>query len=206
MKKRDKFKEIYSKPNFAPWTFKKIPKEIKRIEKIIPKNSKILEIGCGEGHHAIHLAKKGFNVTAIDFSKNAITFAKQKIRDNKIKFIQKDFSEISKYKNKFNFIFDWRFLHEIKDKNQRKKYIKSVSNALKKDGQYLSVAFSGDSSFMGEGILRTSPVGIKIYFSTLKESCELIGQYLHIIESKHITIPQKPNLKILANYILSKKA
>jgi SAM-dependent methyltransferase len=33
---------------------------------------KILDVGCGAGSHSLHLQEKGFNVTAIDVSPNAI--------------------------------------------------------------------------------------------------------------------------------------
>jgi len=185
---------------------KKNSKKINQIIKIIPKKSKILEVGCGEGNHSIYLAKKGFDVIAIDSSKNAIEFAKKKIKKKfKIKFLCKDYSKVSQYKEKFDFIFDWRFLHEIKTKNERKKYIDSISNALKDEGKYLTVAFSGDSNFMGTGKLRTSPAGIKIYFATLKETEKLVKTKFKILNSRHIILPQKPKLKILGNYVLSIK-
>ena len=33
---------------------------------------KVLDVGCGAGSHALYLQEKGFDVTAIDISKNAI--------------------------------------------------------------------------------------------------------------------------------------
>ena len=35
-------------------------------------HGKVLDVGCGAGSHALHLQKKGFDVTAIDISANAI--------------------------------------------------------------------------------------------------------------------------------------
>lgn len=35
-------------------------------------NGKVLDVGCGAGSHALYLQKKGFDVTAIDISANAI--------------------------------------------------------------------------------------------------------------------------------------
>jgi glyoxylase-like metal-dependent hydrolase (beta-lactamase superfamily II) len=72
-------------------------------------------------------------------------------------------------------------------------------------GKYLSVAFSGDTDFMGTGTLRTSPAGINIYFSPLKASESLVAKYLYLLESKHIIVPQKPNLEAQANYIFAEK-
>ena len=37
---------------------------------------KILDIGCGAGSHSLYLQEKGFNVTSIDISKNAIKTCK----------------------------------------------------------------------------------------------------------------------------------
>ena len=33
---------------------------------------KVLDVGCGAGSHALYLQEKGFDVTAIDISENAI--------------------------------------------------------------------------------------------------------------------------------------
>ena len=43
----------------------------------MPRDSKIIEFGCGEGRDAIFLAKSGFNVTAIDIAPSAIQRAKE---------------------------------------------------------------------------------------------------------------------------------
>ena len=53
----------------------------------LPKNGKILELGCGIGKDPIYLAKKGFNITALDFSQEAIKKAKKE-RVKNIKCIQ----------------------------------------------------------------------------------------------------------------------
>ena len=206
---KDAFEEIYSKPLNAPWSFSIIPKEIKRLlsKKILKKGMKILEIGCGEGHQAIYLAKKGLKVKAIDSSKNAIHLAKSNARTEKVKinFLVDSCDNLSKIKEKFDFIFDWRFLHEITHDKKRKNYFSEIFRLLKKGGKYLSVSFSGNSTFMGKGKLRKSPAGINIYFAKLKDSEKQIKKFFRILESKHIIVPQKPNLKIKANYILADK-
>jgi len=47
-----------------------------------------LDCGCGTGTHAVLLAKKGYEVTAFDFSKHQVTLAKKKANANnaRIKF------------------------------------------------------------------------------------------------------------------------
>jgi SAM-dependent methyltransferase len=48
-----------------------------------PKN--ILDLGCGTGGHLVPLAKRGFNVTGFDLSKNMINQANEKINKENVK-------------------------------------------------------------------------------------------------------------------------
>ncbi|HBC3361729.1 class I SAM-dependent methyltransferase [Vibrio parahaemolyticus] len=45
-----------------------------------PVQGKLLELGCGEGHHCRAFQKLGFEVTGIDISPTAIEWAKEKAR------------------------------------------------------------------------------------------------------------------------------
>lgn len=51
--------------------------------------SKILDVACGRGRHAVYLNKLGFTVTGIDLSENNIEFARQFENDN-LKFLRHD--------------------------------------------------------------------------------------------------------------------
>jgi len=44
------------------------------------KSSKILDIGCGTGRHAIELVKRGYSVTAVDLSASQLGRAKEKAK------------------------------------------------------------------------------------------------------------------------------
>ena len=43
----------------------------------IGRGTKIADFGCGPGLYAVRLAKRGANVTGIDFSKRSIEYAKE---------------------------------------------------------------------------------------------------------------------------------
>jgi cyclopropane fatty-acyl-phospholipid synthase-like methyltransferase len=45
----------------------------------VPKGSNILDVPCGTGRHSIELAKKGFQVTAIDISTEFINGLRKKV-------------------------------------------------------------------------------------------------------------------------------
>jgi cyclopropane fatty-acyl-phospholipid synthase-like methyltransferase len=74
--------------------------------KIAPK-TKILDMACGAGRHAIILARKNYNVTAVDLSEKLISIASQaaQIENLKINFIQ---SDIRKFETseKFNLVLN----------------------------------------------------------------------------------------------------
>ena len=53
-------------------TFGNPSKEVEDIVPFLPEGAKILDVGCGDGRHALYLAGLGFQVDAFDISKNAI--------------------------------------------------------------------------------------------------------------------------------------
>jgi tellurite methyltransferase len=46
--------------------------EIRELAVQMPRDATVLDMGCGEGRNALFLAKKGFDVTAVDISKSGI--------------------------------------------------------------------------------------------------------------------------------------
>ena len=42
-----------------------------------PPGSRMLDVACGKGRHAVQLARHGFEVTGIDLSEESIAFAQQ---------------------------------------------------------------------------------------------------------------------------------
>ena len=48
----------------------------------LPLSSKVLDLACGKGRHAVYIGEKGFNTTGVDLSGNSIEFAKQFVKPN----------------------------------------------------------------------------------------------------------------------------
>lgn len=73
----------------------------------IPSRSKILDMACGAGRHAVILARKDFEVTAVDLSENLLLIARQSANDENlnINFIRSDIREF-KTNEKFNLIIN----------------------------------------------------------------------------------------------------
>lgn len=70
----------------------------------LPKNSKVLDLACGKGRHAIQLNKLGYNVCGIDLSEKSIAEA-QKHENQKLKFDVWDMRNVYPH-DKFNAIFN----------------------------------------------------------------------------------------------------
>lgn len=59
----------------------------------VPKQIEILEVGCGEGRDATHLAGIGYRIVATDISEEAIKMCKKMCHDNHIQMeiLREDF-------------------------------------------------------------------------------------------------------------------
>jgi len=204
---KEEFENLYEKQGEAPWTFEHPTEEIVILFEKGEIKGKILEIGCGEGHNAIYLASKGLDVTAIDFSENALKHARQHAKKARVEcnFLTKDYHNLESINNKFDFIFDWRFFHELINEKDRNDYLDDIKRLLDENGKYLSVSFSGDSKLFGTGLLRKAPTGITLFFPTLHEAEKIFGKNFEIIDAKHIKVPEKPDITVTANYLLMKQ-
>lgn len=99
----------------------------------IKNDSKIIDIACGNGRHAVYLNQLGFQVIGVDLSENNISFAKKK-ENEKLSFFQHDMRNPFKL-NEFNLALNLftSFGYFDNDKDNQKAMI-SMSQNLKKDG------------------------------------------------------------------------
>ena len=115
------------------------------IEKISDKikKGKVIILGCGRGYDAVMLAKKGFEVTAVDFSPSAIKFLNN-LADKQgvlVKIIQKDiFSLKGNFYGHFDYIIEQTCFCAI-DIKRRSEYEILVNKLLKVKGQLIGLWF-----------------------------------------------------------------
>ena len=116
-------------------------KYVTQIPKII-KSGKVLDIGVGEGRNALFLAKKGFEVTGIDISKEAVDkflkFAKKENLD--VKGIVSDIVDFD-FNQNYDVIICVATLHLV-SKDKVIETIKKIKNYTKNNGINLITVFT----------------------------------------------------------------
>lgn len=99
----------------------------------------ILDLGAGEGQDSLYFSKKGFHVTSVDFSKEAMKKLTKIIHERNIKNIKTIITDIKNLnlKNKYDVIYANLSLHYFDDKTTTKIF-SSLHKLLNKNG-YLFV-------------------------------------------------------------------
>jgi cyclopropane fatty-acyl-phospholipid synthase-like methyltransferase len=99
----------------------------------------ILDLACGTGRHSILFAEKGYNVTAVDLSKNLLSIA-QKTADQshvKVNFIRSDlrqFSICTRFELVINLFTSFGYFEEDKENF---KIINTAYNQLNNSGYFV---------------------------------------------------------------------
>jgi ubiquinone/menaquinone biosynthesis C-methylase UbiE len=88
----------------------------------------ILDAGCGPGRTAIYLASRGYRVTGMDISENAIARARQRAAEtgSAAQFAQANLFEIQEYDNSFDAILDIGCFHSLYNDDDRAAYAASM--------------------------------------------------------------------------------
>lgn len=121
------------------------------------KHRTLLDLGCGDGKDSIYFAKKGFAVTAVDFSKSALEKLKDKAKiagNLPIKTIQKDILNLNFKPNTFDVIYANLSLHYWNEKTSEKIF-KKLHRILKPKGLLLFKCKSAEDILNGEEVERT---------------------------------------------------
>jgi 2-polyprenyl-3-methyl-5-hydroxy-6-metoxy-1,4-benzoquinol methylase len=141
----ENYSEQYDKESFTQGT----SGECDFIEQEIgfSKRSKILDIGCGTGRHAIEMAQRGYHhITGVDLSDAQLTRAKEKAQEKNLKI---DFQKHDARELPFHEEFDLAImicegafpLMETDEMNFR--ILQNAAKALKSHGKFIFTTLNG---------------------------------------------------------------
>ncbi|MBP6217007.1 MAG: class I SAM-dependent methyltransferase [Oligoflexales bacterium] len=131
---------------------------------------RVLDIGCGSGTNAIHLAKHQFHVTACDLSPEAISLAKRKAQDSSVcvEWMCADFLTHDWRCPPFPLLIDRGCYHILRHVNLNR--FLTVLDQLTHKGSLFFV-LTGNSHQTGE----EGPPKV-----SAEELCQELGQVLHL--------------------------
>ena len=112
--------ELYRRGT-PPWDTGKPAAELVRVveDGVVARRSTVLELGCGSGADAAFLAKRGFELTAVDISPIAIERARARAeqQDALLRFVQDDVLKFAQTAGTFDFVYDAGFYHCVRQTN-----------------------------------------------------------------------------------------
>ena len=136
------FQKVYENKNFEHLNKKEtvflhgrtlVLEELELVLSSIPKNSKILDVGCGTGHLTQWIKNKGYEVYGIEPSEEMYNFAKKNFPEIEIK--KGISSEIPYEDNFFDLIVAFEVLRYL-DKSENLKTFSEFNRVLKNDGTF----------------------------------------------------------------------
>jgi len=122
------------------FSYRAIDEQVNFLDQIFKKNKckKILDVACGHSPQGRLLAKRGYQVSGIDISKQLLKLGRKRAREEKVdvKFYNRDMSNF--YLEKFDaaYILFSSILHLYKKENLVS-HFKSINRNLKKNGKYI---------------------------------------------------------------------
>lgn len=170
------------------------------LEKAPDKTLDILDLGCGPGLYTELLAKKGHNITGVDFSKTSIEYARQeaKVKNLDTEYVQANYLELEMEENTFDLVIlvftDLGVLHP----EERDYMIRFVKKILKPGGIFIFDVLNSKEierkvtpknwEVAEKGFWKSEP------YVALSES--FIYQKEKVILYQHIIIDEKENVNV----------
>lgn len=191
----DKFYSDKERP--VPF-FKNIPDEslISYFDKGVLKQGKALDVGCGKGRNSVYLAKRGFDVDGVDFSKTSIEMAKQIAKEQslEVNFLCQSIFDFEGKPESYDFIYDSGCLHHMKP-HRRNQYLKTILKYLKPDGYFGMICFNlkGGANISDYDVYRDNSMQGGMGFSEYKLKT-ILEPYFEIIEFREMIESDNENV------------
>jgi 2-polyprenyl-3-methyl-5-hydroxy-6-metoxy-1,4-benzoquinol methylase len=125
----------------TPWDTNITPPEVNVFLEKAPAG-RALDIGCGTGTNAVAMARRGWQVTGIDFAANAVHRARRKACDEKldIDFRWGDVADLGALNGPFDYALDIGCLHSL-DEVKWAPYADGLKRVVRPGGVYMLYAW-----------------------------------------------------------------
>lgn len=136
------FYEVIYRYFRAPWDIGVREELVTLVDGGRIKPCRAIDLGCGAGANAIYLARRGFEVTGVDFSKAALEKARSRAKDAgvQIDFILDDLTNLCHVSGTFDFLLDYGVLDDLR-LPQREPYVQNMLPLTHAGSSYLLWGF-----------------------------------------------------------------
>lgn len=136
---------------FTPWDTGEVPVELEaELDKLPP--GRALDIGCGTGTQAVHMAQKGWQVAGVDDLEQPLSRARDRAAaaGATVEWLRADVSRLqhSPLTPGFTFVFDRGCFHGLSDE-QRAAYARGVTGLAAPDAVLLIMCFARNRVLAG---------------------------------------------------------
>ncbi len=158
-----RFEAAYRTGN-PPWDTGRPQPEIVRLAAEGEIVGSVLDVGCGTGENALHLAALGKRVMGVDASPTAIGRAREKAaaRGLAVPFLVADALDLAKLRQRFETVIDCGLFHTFEDA-ERRPYAESLCEVLSPGGVVHVLCFS-DEEPEGPGPRRVAEYDLRAAF------------------------------------------
>jgi SAM-dependent methyltransferase len=138
---KEAFQSMYA--GQAPWDIGKPQPAFLAVADQI--TGRVLDAGCGTGDHALYFARRGCQVTGIDFVEEAIHRARNKAEGQNlpVTFLVKDALMLTGWSERFDNVIDSGLFHVFSDQD-RQRYVEGLAAVLKPGGRAFLLCFSDE--------------------------------------------------------------
>ena len=110
----------------------------------------VLDVGCGSGENALHLASLGLPVFGVDVAETALALAREKAAERgfEAEFALADALHLERLGRRFDTVLDCALFHTF-DKQERSDYVASLASVIETDGILYVLCFSDEGPDTG---------------------------------------------------------
>ncbi len=146
----------------APWDLDRPQPAIVRLASTGAFSGAVLDVGCGTGENALHIASLGLSVLGVDVAETALELARAKANERNIRaeFASADALQLERLGRRFESVIDCGLFHTL-DAVEQSAYAASLAAATAPAGILYLLCFSDQGSDVGphpvsEADLRTA--------------------------------------------------
>jgi SAM-dependent methyltransferase len=156
------FEAVYASAGDAPWVIGRAQPAVIALADSDQISGAVLDVGCGAGDNAIFLASRGFRVTAVDGSANAISLASQRAQAAgvDVEFAVADATTLDGYDGRFDTVMDSALYHCL-TQDQQHRYMTALHRVTRPGARLHLLCFSDDLPEAMPAAFRTSEQSLR---------------------------------------------